>query len=225
MARYRHPLEETPGLAATRLCFTAELDTFAGGTPRLAEWALLCGWETSEARDAFLGDPARLRPFLAGARESWSVSLESVRAVMGDWHGWTPSSEGVAPLDPDEPLAVITYARVRTRYLPLFTWHNRIAVRELAPNPGHVMRLGFGDSPMARGTFSLWRSRGEMVRFAYGTGLHNPIQRRSLDAPWGEDYFFARFRPVASSGTWGGRDPLAELDAGGRGPQPVSLLD
>ena len=213
MRRYRPALDATPGLAASRTCFTAGLDTVTGGLPKPTQWALLCGWETAEARDEFLDDPARLRPFLSGAHESWSVSLDSVRAVMGDWRGWTPSSEGVAPLEPDEPLAVITYAKVRTRYLPAFTWHNQKIVRELAPNPGHVMRIGLGDTPMARCTFSLWRSKGEMVRFAYGAGLHNPVQRKSLDVPWGENYFFARFRPVKSENTWRGRDPLAEAKA------------
>jgi hypothetical protein len=52
-----------------------------------------------------------------------------------------------------------------------------------------------------------------MVRFSYGEGVHNPLQRRALDVPWGENFFFARFRPVRSEGTWGGRDPVAEATA------------
>ena len=62
---------------------------------------------------------------------------------------------------------------------------------------------------IARSTFSLWRSQGDAVRFAYGEGEHGPIQRQAQEADWGRDYFFARFRPVSSSGTWDGRDPLA----------------
>lgn len=211
MRRHRDALSGTPGLAEARICFTAELDTTTGGTPTPTRWGLLCGWEGGDARDEFLNDRAGLHPFLAGARESWSVSLDTVRVVQGEWRGWRPTTEGVAPLAPDEPLMAMTYGKLRARYLPAFTWNNRKVVREVATNPGLVMRIGLADHPMVRCTFSLWRSQDDVVRFAYGRGVHDPIQRRSLDVPWGGDWLFARFRPVASSGTWEERDPLAEL--------------
>ena len=211
MRRHRAALEATPGLAAARLCFMAELDRATGGRPRPSQWALLCGWESGEARDEFFAESPSLRRFQAGARESWSVSLETVRVVMGDWHGWQPQTDGVAPLAPDEPLIAMTYGMVSARHLPAFTWHNRKIVREMSSDPALGMMVGVADHPRARATFSVWRSKGEMVRFAYGPRPHNPIQRRSLDVPWGYDWFFARFRPVAATGTWGGRDPLAEF--------------
>ena len=222
MSRYRPALEAAPGLAAARVCFTAVLDPITGGWPRLTEYGLFCGWESSEARDEFLDDPVNLRPFTRDARESWGVSLDTVRSVMGEWQGWTPSAEDVEPLAPDEPLAVITYAMLSPRYLPAFTWNNAKVVRELAKNPAETMRIGLADHPLARCTFSLWRSKGEMVRFSYGPGVHNPVQKRSLDTPWGKDWFFARFRPVSSSGTWEGRDPLAELRQPGLWQAPMA---
>jgi hypothetical protein len=210
MWRHRAAFEATPGLAAARLCFTAELDTITGGFPRLTQWGLLCAWETGDARDEFFGDGRRLRPFLAGAREWWGVSLEAVRVVLGDgWHGWRPSTHGVAPLAADEPVVVMTYAVLRKRYLPTFTWNNRTVVRELAPNPSHVMRVGLADHPLARATISVWRSQEAVARFAYGPGTHDPIQRHSREVPWGTEYFFARFRPLAAMGTWDGCEPVA----------------
>ena len=220
MSHRRRSLAATPGLRASRVCFVADLDTVTGGTPRLTRWALLCGWESREARDEFLADDQALRPFVAGARETWSLSLDTVRVVQGDWQGWRPSTEGVAPLADDEPLVVMTYGMLRPRYLLTFHRHNRRIVRELAKNPGLVMRVGLGDHPMARCTFSLWRSQKDVMRFAYGAGIHDPVQRRSLAAPWATNYFFARFRPVASHGTWEGRDPLAELRTD-RAPTPA----
>lgn len=209
MLRHRDLLDATPGLAAARLMFTAELDTLTGGRPTLTRWGLMCGWDSSAARDAFV--ERGFAPFESGAREAWSVSLDTVMVVKGQLWGWHPSTEGIERLGSDEPLAVMTYGLIRPRHLPAFTVHNRRIVRELAPNPAQVMMIGLAESPLARCTFSLWRSKGEVVRFAYGEGIHNPIQRRALDVPWGDDFFFARFRPVASRGTWAGRDPLAEL--------------
>ena len=205
-------IEGTPGLRAARLFVTADLEPTFGGTPRLTRWGYFLGWETTEARDRFLEDSERLRPFTAGAHENWSVSLDTVRVVRGDWDGWQPDTEDTPPLAGDEPLAVITYGFLFARHLPAFTWNNRKVVREMISNPGLGMMVGLADHPMARATFSLWRSKGEVVRFAYGkAAVHAPVQRRSLDVPWGRDWFFARFRPVASSGTWDGLDPLREL--------------
>jgi hypothetical protein len=209
--RHLDAVRATPGLVAARLFVTGELDTITGGVPTPSRWALFCGWQTGDARDEFLSDETRLDPFLADARESWGVSLDAVRVVLGEWQGWRPSTDGVARLAADEPLAVITYGRLRPRYLPTFTWNNLRIVREVAGNPAEVMRIGLADHPLVRSTFSLWRSQQAVARFAYGPGVHDPIQRRSLDVPWGTDWFFARFRPVASSGSWYGRDPLAEL--------------
>jgi hypothetical protein len=196
MTRYWPVLEDTPGLAAVKICITAKLDPITGGLPMPTKWGLFCGWESREARDRFLEDPERMRPFVRDSRESWSVALDTVRAVRGDWHGWTPSAEGVEKLASDEPLAVITYAKMIPRHIPSFTWHNAKVVRAIAKNPAETMRIGLGDHPNARSTFSIWRSKGEMVRFSYGEGVHNPLQRRALDVPWGENFFFARFRPV-----------------------------
>jgi hypothetical protein len=218
MHRSREALAATPGLAAARVCVVADLDTVIGGTPRPTCWALLCGWRTAEARDEFVGDGGGLRRFVDGAREAWSVSLETVRVVFGEWHGWRPSTDGVPPLAADEPLMVMTYGRFRPRYLPAFAWNNRKVVRAVAADPALAMKVGLADDALARCTFSLWRSKDAVVRFAYGRdGVHDPIQRRSLAVPWATDYFFARFRPVASAGTWGGRDPLADLS-----PEPAA---
>jgi hypothetical protein len=209
MARHRRTLEQTPGLVAGSLCFTAELDTFTGGMLSPMRWGLLCGWENDQARDEFFnGEPAGLHPFLDGSRESWHIALQTVRVVKGEWRGWHPSTDGVAGLGPEEPLAVMTYGKVRARYMPTFTWNNRKVVREVAKNPGLRFRIGLADTPAARCTFSLWRCEEDVLRFAYGAGIHDPVQRHSLAVPWGRDYFFARFRPLASRGTWDGRDPL-----------------
>lgn len=210
MWRHRRALAATPGLSAVRLNMLAELDTTFGGTPMPTRWGLLCGWESGDARDEFLVDAAGLRPFLDGARESWSVSLDTVRVVLGDWHGWRPATDGVARLAADEPVMVRTHGRQRARHLPVFTWSNRKVVRAVAANPGLVMGLGFFDHPLVRATLSLWRSEQAAVEFAYRSAPHDQIQRRSLQVPWATLYFFARFRPTASSGSWDGRDPLAE---------------
>ncbi len=211
--RRRWPaLRATPGLAMARVFALADLDITTGGTPTPTRWGLLCGWDDADARDAFLADGTAFAPLAGGARESWSLALDTVRVTDGAFAGWVPSTAQVERLSRSEPVAVMTYGRIKARYVPAFTRDNRRIVRELVRNEGHTWRLGLYDHLMARSTFSLWRTQGDMVRFSYGSeALHKPVQRRALAVPWSHDWFFARFRPVASSGTWGGVDPLAEL--------------
>jgi hypothetical protein len=208
IVRLRRTLARAPGLVDGRPLLLASLDTVTGGTPYLTRIGAFCGWEDDAARDAFCrhGAPVMTR----GARESCSVALEPVRVVKGGLGRWNPSTEGVRKLERGEPLAVITWGRMRMRHMARFTVDNRRIVRDMTGGPGLRMMVGLGDHPMTRATFSLWESQGDVVRFAYGhDAIHTPIQRTALDAPWARDWFFARFRPVASSRTWGGRDPLA----------------
>jgi hypothetical protein len=207
MRSHQPVLDSAPGLRVARICSVADLNPVTGGTPRLNQWALLCGWDSRQARDDFMGTGA-LEPFRAGAKEAFDLALDPVRVVRGDWHGWQPSTADSPRLEPDEPVVVMTYGLVRGRYLPTFTWNNRKVVRQLRGDPSLGMLVGLADHPRARCTVSLWRSEESMLRFAYGDGVHDPVQRRSLGPPWADDYFFARFRPSASTGSWGGRDPL-----------------
>lgn len=208
MLRRMRGARPAPGLVTGRVVMLGELDTVTGGMPNPVRYGLLTAWETAAARDAFRRDGA-LR-FADGAHEAWSVSLDPVRAVRGDIMGWLPDTTGAERLARDEPLAIITYARLRARHTVRFTTNNRRIVREMTPLPGLLMMTGLLEHPMTRATFSLWRSQGDAVRFAYGTeGTHKPVQRKALAVPWGDDFAFARFRPLDAGGTWGGRDPLA----------------
>jgi hypothetical protein len=197
-------LKATPGLASARLFMLAELDTTTGGLPNPVKWGLLCGWADGGTRDAFLERGARR--LTRDASEHWDVALDPVRVRQGTLHGWTPSTEGVERLAPDEPVMVMTHGRLRNEHVWDFTVDNRRIVREMTGGPGLEMMVGLLDHPNTRATFSLWRTQRDAVRFAYGPdGRHAPVQRLAQDVPWGVDWFFARFRPVVATGTWHGQ--------------------
>lgn len=202
-------LRTLPGLVDVRPVTLARFETTFGGTPTPLRWGLWCGWADDAARDAGWETTAR---FADGADEAWSVALETVRVVQGGLGGWAPATDGAAKLTREEPLAVITYGRLAPRHLWNFTVNNQRVYKELSTAPGLGMHVGLVDHPMTRATFSLWRNQGEMVRATYGPStVHNPVQKRALEVPWADDWFFARFRPVASVGSWGGVDPLSSF--------------
>ncbi|MDQ6527356.1 hypothetical protein RB608_27325 [Nocardioides sp. LHD-245] len=217
--RWRHrrclqaEVERTPGVAVARLMPNVDLRASTGGLPRPRCAALLVGWDHRAARDAWFADPTWPASYTQDAGESWAVALDSVRVTRGDWHGWRPERDGAERLQGDEPLAVLTLGFLRPRSVPAFVQGNRRVLRDLDDNPDETFRLGLMDGPLGFGTFTLWRSRAAMGRFAYGTGAHAPVRRRFDEEDRIDHPFFVRFRPVAAHGTWRGRDPLAEVRA------------
>lgn len=226
MRRRRDELARIPGVGAAHLFMTTELTPVLGGRPTPRRWALFCGWDRDVGLDPFLEGSPLLRAFTRGAREVWHVTLEPVRLVSGSWRGWTPSVDGTEPMEGDEPLVVMTYGRLRWRYVPTFLINNRRVVVHAWRQPGLLAQLGLSDTARTASTFTVWRSQADAVRFAYGSGDHKPVIRPSRDTPWADDYFFARFRPLASKGTWKGRDPVADaLAARGNGRRLAASQD
>lgn len=205
-------LRATPGLEFARLYLLADLDPLAGGTPTPTRWALLCGWEDPDFRAT--AGPLAGRRLTRDAAEAWALDLDPVRVRHEQLHGWRPRTEGVAKLERDEPLVVMTHGRLRARHVPAFTVANQRIVRAMRGGPGLAWMAGAIDHLQTRATFSLWRSQGATVRFAYGRDQpHTPVQRTAQQVPWGRHWFFTRFRPVGSTGTWDGRDLLADARA------------
>lgn len=200
-----------PGLVSSQLYMLGTVDRYTGGTPMPTRWALFCGWENDDARDDFFAGDSLASPFLARAKERWGLSLETVTVVKGQWQDWQPTTEGAKPFAKDEPLIVMTHARVKASYVPTFSWHTAKVARMLDDDPNSIVRMALAEHPLTRSTISVWRSKGTMVRFSYSDGPHDHAQRLSRTDDWLTDDFFARFRPVASFGTWGGDDPLADL--------------
>ncbi|HEU4943658.1 MAG TPA: hypothetical protein VFT10_00685, partial [Solirubrobacterales bacterium] len=70
---------------------------------------------------------------------------------------------------------------------------------------------GLARPPRFVATFSVWRSNAEMR--AYVTrpgGAHPAAFKAHAERPFHHQSAFIRFRPLASSGEWDGRDPLAQ---------------
>lgn len=215
LRRQRDKLAQTPGLSAARVLLTAELSSAPiPGILDPRRLAMVCAWNDDSALDEFLADSDVWRSFERGSRELWNVRLQPVNVLEGDWNGWSPDTDDVAPLADDEPLVVITWAALCGRQAFPFSpfWRaNARAVKYARRQPGLLASIGIGDSPRMASTISLWRSIEDSKRFAYDqSGEHQPVIRPSLDTPWTKDRFFARLRPLASSGSWNGRDPVAE---------------
>jgi len=208
LATDRRRLATTPGLAFWRLLGTGRGDD-TGPSADLHRSALFAVWENERDLDAFLSDSPIARRW-AGAEEMWNVRLRGVSG-HGSWAGFDVLDDLDAG-SADGPIAVVTRAQVRVRSWPAFRRTGRRVSDEVRAADGLLAVVGVGEAPVARlGTFSLWRSASAIDAFGSvhrGPPGHLEAIRRTRAEGWYGEELFARFEPYASSGSWGGRDPL-----------------
>jgi hypothetical protein len=179
--------------------------------PDWSRYGLFAVWETPEAADAFFAVSPPMKRYRQHADEIWTVRLLPIQA-HGKWSGANPLS----PLAPrpreDGPVAVLTRASIRLSRLAAFWGAVPASSRALNGAPGLLGSIGIGEAPLVhQATFSLWRSQADMQAFAYTAGEHREVVRRTREEGWYAEELFARFVPIASEGTWNGRDPLKGL--------------
>ena len=209
----RYPVRRVPAVLASRrrmagtpgLRFVRHLGTGRGAAMGLGgdlrRWATFAVWDDDEALDTSLPVEA------PRAAETWTVRLDPLGA-RGSWGGEQPlpAERGTT----DGPVAVLTRARLRVRSWPAFYRAVPAVEAALHAAPGVLAVVGVGEAPVGlQATFSLWRSTEAMESFAAAPGPHRDVARRARAEGWFAEDLFARFRPYASTGTWGGRDPLA----------------
>ena len=202
----RPRIARTQGVAFWRLMGTGKGDDTGPGAD-LRRTALFVVWQDEADLERFMAN-GRLPERWAKAEESWHVRLRAVGG-HGTWRGFDPLDgldQGVAT----GPIAVITRADVRRRAWSAFGRAGREVDAELHTAPGLLDVVGIGEAPAGRlATFSLWASQADVRAFAYSMPRHQQVIEETRAGDWYSEEMFARFEPYGSTGSWGGRDPLA----------------
>jgi heme-degrading monooxygenase HmoA len=199
-------LPKVDGLAFWRLLGTGSGSNTGRGAD-LSRSALFAVWDDEHHLDAFLAAHPVARRW-RGAEESWHTRLRSVGG-HGTWKGFDPL-DGLESGTADGPIAIITRADVRRRSWRAFGAASAVVDIELHQAPGLIDVVGIGETPIGSlATFSLWESRAAARAFAYAMPQHREVIERTRAEDWYAEEMFARFEPYGSTGTWGGRDPLA----------------
>lgn len=203
-------LSRVPGLRFWRLLGTGAGDDTAPSAD-LRRSALFAVWADEASLDRFMREHPITRRW-EHAEEQWHVGL-----LGAGGHGRWRSTAVLDLIDrgvDTGPLAVITRADVRRHAVGAFGSVGRQVSDEVRNADGLLDVVGIGEAPVGRlGTFSLWRSLDDARRFAAEMPHHRDVVRRARSERWYGEELFARFEPIASSGSWAGRDPLADLVA------------
>jgi len=202
-------LRHTPGLRFWKLLGSARGLAFGPWNP--LRYGLFTVWDSPAALDAFERESPVVAAYRRRAGELWTVRLQPI-SWHGAWGGVDPfagATPGAAPGCDHEPLAILTRATIRPRRVAAFRAAARRVNAELAQHPGLLAAIGLGEAPLLiQGTFSLWAGPRAVRGFAYQGPEHIAAMCRKATEQWYSEELFARLRPIASYGTWGGVDPL-----------------
>ncbi|MGI9052038.1 MAG: spheroidene monooxygenase [Ilumatobacteraceae bacterium] len=205
LATDRRRLRRVDGLAFWRLLGTGR-GAETGPSVDLRRSALFAVWEDERDLDAFLARSTIARRW-AVADEAWHVRLRGLGG-HGSWHG-VDVLDGLQRGDDDGVVAVLTRANVRVGAWVRFGRAGRPVSADLQDAVGLLGAVGIGEAPIGSlATFSLWRDRDDVRRFARSP-RHADVVRRTRRERWYGEELFARFQPYAATGTWDGRNPLS----------------
>jgi hypothetical protein len=206
MAMHRVPMRQQQGCSFWQLVGSGKNGTFSL-KPDWQQWGLLAVWDNREAFDRFYQDSFVSRWWNRYGCEKWTVLCEPLQS-HGQWEGKEPfGHENIQGYE--GPVAILTRATVRFNRLKNF-WSNVDEVSDLMRrSTGYIMSLGIGERPLYRqATFSIWNSLDDVKAFAYGSKEHSKVIRKTRDEDWYSEELFARFKPIACTGTLNNADPL-----------------
>lgn len=198
----------TPGLRYSLSAVPAPLGT---GVPRpqVGRFTHLAFWDDADAAArAFAGTA-----FDVGF-EGLRLDLEPVRSI-GSWPG-IPSTLPSAPLAVHEgPAVIITIGRLRILQARRFFAASAQAEKHIVASSGLTWATGMA-APERRTlvTISWWHDQVAMGDAVRGPGGHRHAMARQAEKDFHHESAFARFRPLAVSGSLDGRNPVGGLAVG-----------
>ena len=175
--------------------------------PDFSQYGLIAQWQNQSDAERFFSSKA-LQTYLAHTVESYTVQMVPLQS-HGLWDGHNPFTPVEAPLHYHGPIVVLTRASIRLGKLLSF-WrhvpHTQLAAQEAV---GLKMAVGLGEIPLVQqATVSIWENVEAIKKFAYQSGFHKEVVKKTHQQHWYREELFARFIPIATAGSYLGKDPI-----------------
>jgi hypothetical protein len=171
--------------------------------PNFGVYALLCVWETEADANIFFEKNENFQKILARKSNTYTLYAQTVH-THGQWDSRSPFITSV-PLNNELPLAVLTRATIKLRYLLYFWRFVPRTSHSIEAAEGRVFSVGVGEVPLIQqATFSLWKNPEMMLKYAYKSKFHSEVVKKTRELGWYEEELFARFHPYKETGSWQG---------------------
>ncbi len=180
--------------------------------PDWSVYALIQVWNTEKDAVAFFAKHRLMKVYRKRSKEQVTLYLKTLKS-KGRWSGKMPFEPSTA-IDPHNPyLAIITRATIRTRFFKRFWKYVPHSQADLIGNKDLLYTKGIGEVPVRNmATFSLWRNKEALQRFAYQNTAHKQAIYLTQKLDWYKEELFARFQPYKAVGNWEGISELPFLE-------------
>ena len=199
----KNHLKDVEGLTFFKILGSGAKNGFSS-IPNFGTYVLFCVWETERHANAFFEFDPFFSAYKNRSSEQLTAYLHSAEA-HGSWDGLQPFEQN-ALLDPNQPIVVLTRARIRFRKLLSF-WSKVSSVsHSLDGYDGLVLSIGIGEWPLIQqATISIWKTHKEMMDYAYQNPKHREVVKLTRQLNWYKEEMFARFVPYKFTGSWAGK--------------------
>ncbi len=188
----------TPGLQFFKFLGSGAANGF-GLRPNFSVYGLLGVWDDEAAFRHFWASNPVAVAYRQRSAQNQTVFLKPVMS-HGLWDGQNPFVP-TAGFDPQAPVAVLTRATIRLRYLWRFWQFVGPVSADTDQRPGLRFAVGIGEAPLVQqATFSLWDSGRQMIDYAYRREKHAEVIRKTRELGWYREELFARFVPYHAEG-------------------------
>lgn len=169
---------------------------------------LIAAWEDDKALDRFMEHPAA-----RAYKKGWTARFEPIRTI-GAWPGLPDLPRQEKQMPDDQPVGVLTMARVRMHRFPAFAAAAGGAERDAVFHPAFLEGTSLMRPASLVATLSLWRSTKEMRQYTVGSypGGHTRAMKAHSEKEFHHETMFVRLRPYAVEGQWNGRNPLDMIE-------------
>ena len=180
--------------------------------PNFSTYVILGVWESEKLAETFLNANPFFQEYRARCLESFTVFSQPAEA-HGSWDGGNPFDQQTK-LNSEQPVMVLTRARIRFRKLLSFWSRVNSVSKSLLGYEGALFSIGVGEWPLIQqATLSLWSSQAEMMDYAYKNKKHTAVIQLTRKLNWYSEELFARFLTYRLIGKWEGKEMSDFLSA------------
>ena len=204
MMQFAHSyLQNTQGLQFYKLLGSGKGMGF-NPFPDWSIYSLLQVWDSEEDAHQYFKESQLMKKYRDKAAEHWTIFLKNITA-HGEWSSGNPFIKDDSIDINNGPIAVITRATIKLKYLRRFWKYVPTSEKPLINNRDLIYTKGIGEVPAVQmATFSLWTNMDAVKKFAYESKEHQEAIHKTRKLGWYKEELFSRFRPYKQLGTWSG---------------------